>query len=501
MQSINFNQSVMKNLSFTIIALLLTVATSWAKPIDYTPSIIGSVWSYTHLNDFHTFTDIKMYYYYTFMRYTVLDRPTLFNGTTYYPCMQYETCDFSEDEAVLAGYLRQDGDKIYQYIDSTNTEILLFDFSLEEGDTLRTTDENITIKIGKADTVTNLDGKDFETTSIRYGNDSIGYVESLRWIKHIGNYYSASVRYSDFTQEVRPLYNKTKRLNYYRSGDGKVIYKNAVNIVKWHEEDFLEDDCAIVWSQETFPVDMTSLIINPTYESGAQGDVIEGWKGTSPNFSTYRNAEHNSKTFDSWQMLENLPNGVYKLTVQGFYRPSDTSPDKPVFYAANGRDSLTTPVPNILQEGTSENNIIPDNSQQANEAFVAGKYVTTLQFVVTDHKVRFGIAQNKKSGEADWVVWDNWQLTYYGNEGAEAIEYVIKEQESAQVHPIGQTILCTSPTATKLEVYTMDAVKVGEADFANGEATVKVDKVPATYLYIVTNPDGRRESGKVVVKD
>ena len=47
----------------------------------------------------------------------------------------------------------------------------------------------------------------------------------------------------------------------------------------------------------------------------------------------------------------------------------------------------------------------------------------------------------------------------------------------------------------------MDAVKVGEADFANGEATVKVDKVPATYLYIVTNPDGRRESGKVVVKD
>ena len=92
----------MKNLSFTIIALLLTVATSWAKPIDYTPSIIGSVWSYTHLNGFHTISDTKAYYYYTFMRYTVLDRPALFNGTTYYPCMQYETCDFSEDEAVLA---------------------------------------------------------------------------------------------------------------------------------------------------------------------------------------------------------------------------------------------------------------------------------------------------------------------------------------------------------------------------------------------------------------
>ena len=65
----------------------------------------------------------------------------------------------------------------------------------------------------------------------------------------------------------------------------------------------------------------------------------------------------------------------------------------------------------------------------------------------------------------------------------------------------GSSLLCTSPTAVKLEVYTMDAIKVGEAAFANGEASVKVDKVPATYLYIVTNPDGRRESGKVAVKD
>ena len=62
-------------------------------------------------------------------------------------------------------------------------------------------------------------------------------------------------------------------------------------------------------------------------------------------------------------------------------------------------------------------------------------------------------------------------------------------------------ITCSSPTAVKLEVYTMDAVKVGEAAFANGKATVKVRKTPATYLYIVTYPDGRRESGKVVVKD
>ena len=74
-------------------------------------------------------------------------------------------------------------------------------------------------------------------------------------------------------------------------------------------------------------------------------------------------------------------------------------------------------------------------------------------------------------------------------------------QVCAQVHPIGQTLLCTSPTAVKLEVYTMDAIKVGEAAFTSGEASVKVGKAPATYLCIVTYPDGRRESGKVMITE
>lgn len=47
----------------------------------------------------------------------------------------------------------------------------------------------------------------------------------------------------------------------------------------------------------------------------------------------------------------------------------------------------------------------------------------------------------------------------------------------------------------------MDAIKVGETAFANGKATVKVGKTPATYLYVVTYPNGKRESGKVAVKN
>ena len=72
--------------------------------------------------------------------------------------------------------------------------------------------------------------------------------------------------------------------------------------------------------------------------------------------------------------------------------------------------------------------------------------------------------------------------------------------EHLTIHSFASSILCTAHDAMKMEVYTMDAVKVGEARFTDGQAEVKVSNTPATYLYIVTYPDGRRESGKVIVK-
>ena len=70
---------------------------------------------------------------------------------------------------------------------------------------------------------------------------------------------------------------------------------------------------------------------------------------------------------------------------------------------------------------------------------------------------------------------------------------------SFKIKILGSTLHCTAPDALKLEVYTMDAVKVGEARFVGGKASVKVANTSTVYLYIVTYPDGRRESGKVVV--
>ncbi|MBQ8190588.1 MAG: hypothetical protein IJZ45_02350 [Bacteroidaceae bacterium] len=88
-----------------------------------------------------------------------------------------------------------------------------------------------------------------------------------------------------------------------------------------------------------------------------------------------------------------------------------------------------------------------------------------------------------------------------GNWMPNSIETDKRFRQKAIISKYVSSLHCTAPNAVKLEVYTMDAIKVGEARFVDGEATVKMGEAPAMYLYVVTYPDGRRESGKARVSE
>ncbi|MBQ8593694.1 MAG: hypothetical protein IJ467_05300 [Bacteroidaceae bacterium] len=85
-------------------------------------------------------------------------------------------------------------------------------------------------------------------------------------------------------------------------------------------------------------------------------------------------------------------------------------------------------------------------------------------------------------------------------ESSNKIETSGTTMAKCRILALGSSLTFTSPTATRVELYTPDAVKVGEATFAGGEAVLEAPHTPAAYLYIVTYPDGHRESGKVMVK-
>ena len=95
---------------------------------------------------------------------------------------------------------------------------------------------------------------------------------------------------------------------------------------------FREDVLAAAMSAEE-EFDLTPMIVNPNFD----GDSGSGWKGTASAVSWSVN-EHFNGTFDIYQDIEGLPEGTYKVTCKGFYRPAAND----VMQAAWGVEGDTT---------------------------------------------------------------------------------------------------------------------------------------------------------------
>ena len=180
-----------------------------------------------------------------------------------------------------------------------------------------------------------------------------------------------------------------------------------------------------VWGQLVLnSSDQTNLIQNSNFDrfSGSQISVT-GWSGT--NFWNVDNcAEQWNRNFDFYQdIAAELPNGLYKVSVQGFYRDGSTGgsngkAQNAILYANNMEVSLM----NILEEkidsmsGAVKVNgaWIPNTMSTANVAFSAGLYANNCVFVnVTDGNLRIGIKKEIALG-SDWVCFDNFKLAYMG---------------------------------------------------------------------------------------
>lgn len=107
------------------------------------------------------------------------------------------------------------------------------------------------------------------------------------------------------------------------------------------------------------------------------------------------------KTFDVNQTISGVPNGVYGIKVNGFYRQDGEDTNLPYVYA---NDQNTT----LPARTGSENNM-----QDAAVSFVAGNYLSNPVYVqVTDGKLKVGV---KTEGTSCWSIFKNFHLSYYGD--------------------------------------------------------------------------------------
>ena len=108
--------------------------------------------------------------------------------------------------------------------------------------------------------------------------------------------------------------------------------------------------------------------------------------------------------FTMAQTLENVPNGVYSMTAQGFYREDQgATADTAVFYA---NDAIAK-----FPVKTGSENSMTD----ASGSFSNGSYtIDPLFFEVTDGTITLGARLEQSTNL--WCIWDNFRLKYYGAE-------------------------------------------------------------------------------------
>lgn len=170
------------------------------------------------------------------------------------------------------------------------------------------------------------------------------------------------------------------------------------------------------------PMNVTSLL--PCANFGRGNTDISKWEG-SPTIGGSMNdycAEKWNTAFDVYQTIT-VPNGVYKISAQGFYRKGYVSNITPedeitaVFYT----NEVSTPMRNIMDEAvnvTAGSNVaggvVPNTMADASTAFSAGLYqLDEHEVVVIDNTLTIGF-KNDNYVSNDWGVFDNIQIVYCG---------------------------------------------------------------------------------------
>lgn len=188
--------------------------------------------------------------------------------------------------------------------------------------------------------------------------------------------------------------------------------------------------------------DITRKIVNPSFDNGKEGWTV---KEGNPTFNeTYKNCEVYQGTFDIYQDITNIPDGVYELSVLAFQRVAENNvaykahdagtEDITAFIYAN---DLETPFTSPYTYGMKENSgddfkynlngeevYIPNSMKGMAAATTENPdaYTVTVPMLVEGGMLRIGVREKRRPSNVngswgDWAIWDNFRLKYIGSKG------------------------------------------------------------------------------------
>lgn len=194
---------------------------------------------------------------------------------------------------------------------------------------------------------------------------------------------------------------------------------------------------AVSSATKASPVSVTALIKDQNF--GRNNRDFSSWSVTSGGGDAKKaggndnmNWQQWNATFDITQTVSGLPNGLYSMKVQGFYRPgandTESTTQRSFIYAG---DEAPVAIQLVSSDGaasadadkglTTENTntgssvYVPNSQGDASKAFSKGLYDDNqvLNILVTDGTLTIGAKCDENVGNA-WTVIDNFRLYYYG---------------------------------------------------------------------------------------
>ena len=246
------------------------------------------------------------------------------------------------------------------------------------------------------------------------------------------------------------------------------------------------------------PYDLSALIVNGTFD--AIGD-FNGWSGSSfgADGTTSTCAERFQVSFDTYQDIDGLPNGVYTVNVDGFYRAGSIADDLTNFtnntsnnsklYGGNvTADSLyltETSIMHLFQgikagdetlggekyEKDGLTYYVPNSMADFVKYNEAGYYKTNKVLVaVSEGKIRVGV---KNASSTGWTIVDNFGLQYHG-QGADAYTALMNDYKANVA--LGADVACTKSLAEEYNQLVNSSTATTYDEFMAATAAIAAKK-------------------------
>lgn len=259
------------------------------------------------------------------------------------------------------------------------------------------------------------------------------------------------------------------------------------------------------------------LLQNPSFET------TKGWNNTGVAINTtHKNAESYQGTFNLYQDLTDIPEGVYEITVQAMQRvdnndnasklyPNDVDEMTAYLY---GND-ITAKFASPYSYGMAEQKVTSGNADYAfngkyipnsMEGFAAAcgesneAYLTKVYALVTDGNLRVGVKEEARPAghSGDWAIFDNFKITYRGASEAalqQCVTPLIKQANAllaGKMYEGKKSSLQKAVDAVNTTL-NMDNIKALALELKNAQAAIDAYKPLAT---AIDNVKARYESNE-----